>query len=471
MTSIHHAAAMRDALRAAGERPLLLMSGGRSRTGHELAARVGALAAELDSRGLRGRRIGLWHENSFATVEAHLAVEWIAATRVPVDPGAAPSEAAAVFEAARVDAVIADADRAGTLDGETLVYDDHHPVSDRAEMAPVAAAPETVLHLFPRSVEHGELRGVPVSYGNWQARLDANEALYRSGEYGPRLNAGECFLTAQQVMHGTSMIGTFPFLRLGLPQVILERFDARAALDAIREHRVTSTFLVPGMLTRLVAGLEAAPIADLPLRRVLYGGAPFPRDELLAATRILGDRLIQLYGHWAGAWPISVLDGADHLRILQGDARIATSCGRPVEGVEVKLRPLPNGHPGDGELSVRGPTVVRDYADPDGWYGLGDRATLDEHGYLYLRGRLDGLINTGAYHVYPREIEEALSTLPHVREARVSGEPDPKWGQAVVARVVPRDGESLDADQLRRLLRQRLAPYKVPKRIHIVEKI
>jgi acyl-CoA synthetase (AMP-forming)/AMP-acid ligase II len=471
VTEAHPAALMRDALRVAGERPLLLMRGGRSRTGHELEARIGSLAAELAAQGLRGRRIGLWHENSFATVEAHLAIEWIAATRVPVDPGAAASEAAAVFKAAGADAVITDAGRARAIPGDVLVYDDRHPITDRVGIDPIAADPDTVLHLFPRSVEHGELRGVPVSYGNWQARLDANERLYRTGAYGPPLAEDDCFLTAQQVMHGTSMVGTFPFLRLGLPQVVLERFDANAALDAIDEHRVTSTFFVPAMVTRLVSALETPRGSDLPLRRLLYGGAPFPREELLDATRVLGDRLIQLYGHWAGAWPISVLDGKDHLRILQGDSRIGTSCGCPVTDVEVQLRPLPDSSPGEGELSVRGPSVVRDYADPDGWYGLGDRAALDDHGYLYLRGRIDGLINTGAYHVYPREIEEALMSLAPVRAARVSGEPDPKWGQAVIAHVVAQAGENPDVEELRRLLRERLAPYKVPKRIHFVEAI
>ncbi|HWK28142.1 MAG TPA: AMP-binding protein [Solirubrobacter sp.] len=440
---------MRDALLRAGDRPLLIM-GERRRSGAELEARAGALARELDAAGLRGRRIGLWQQNAFASVEAHLAVEWVAATRVPVDPGAAPAEAAAVFAAAGVDAVVADLAHAAALGGDALVHDDARPTGDGG-FAPVAADPDTVLHLFPRSVEGGELRGVPVSYDNWAARLDQSEALLRDGTYGPPLGADECFLTAQQVMHGTSMIGTFPFLRLGLPQVLLERFDARTALDAIVAHGVTTTFFVPGMVTRLVEALDGR---ELPLRRLLYGGAPFPREELLAATRALGDRLVQLYGHWAGAWPISVLSGADHLRILREDTPIGASCGRPV--MEIKLR--------GGELCVRGPMVVRDYADPDGWYGLGDLAELDADGYLYLRGRLDGLINTGAYHVYPREIEEALTALPGVRAARVTGEQDPKWGQAITAYVVG-DGE---ADALRAALRTRLAAYKVPKRIEFV---
>ncbi len=463
---------MRDALRRAGERPLLRMSGGRNRTGRELEQRIDALARELDARGLSGRRVGLWHENSFAAIEAHLAVEWLGATRVPVDPGAAPGEAGAVFEAAGVELVVADAARAPHLPGDVLVYDDEHPTRDGGGFEPIDVAFDTVLHLFPRSVEGGELRSVPVSYGNWEARLAANEELYRRGGYGPQLGEDECFLTAQKVMHGTSMVGTFLFMRMGLPQVILEQFDAPAAIEAMTEHRVTSTFFVPGMVTRLVNALKQSGTPRLPLRRLLYGGAPFPREEMAEATDVLGDSLIQLYGHWAGSWPISVLSGADHLRILHDNAPIAASCGKPIGDIEVKLRPVPGAEKGERELCVKGPTVVRDYADPDGWYGLGDLATLDEDGYLYLQGRLDGLINTGAYHVYPREIEEALVALPTVRAARVVGEPDPKWGQAVTAYVVeePDHGHS-DPNELREALRGRLAAYKLPKRVHFVEHI
>jgi acyl-CoA synthetase (AMP-forming)/AMP-acid ligase II len=465
--------AMRAGLRRAADRPLLRTSDGRSLTGAELEDRIGSLARALDERGLRGRRIGLWHQNSFATIEAHLAVEWIGATRVPVDPGAALEEATAVFAAAGVDAVITDRSRATGLGIDVVVHDDEHPAGDGARgFDPVEVAPDTVLHLFPRSVEAGELRGVPVSYGNWEARLRANEALYRRGGYAPPLGQEECFLTAQQVMHGTGMVGTFPFMRMGLPQVILERFDGRAALEAIRKHAVTTTFFVPGMVTRLVEAIAAAGSPPLPLRRLLYGGAPFPREQLLDATRTLGEALIQLYGHWAGAWPISALSGADHLRILQEDAPIAASCGRPVPEIDVRIRPVASGSRGAGELCVRGPTVVADYADPDGWYGLGDLASLDDDGYLYLHGRLDGLINTGAYHVYPREIEEALTALPSVRDARVVGEPDPKWGQAITAYVIEEhDHRRGDPESLRAALRTRLAAYKVPKRILFVEQI
>jgi acyl-CoA synthetase (AMP-forming)/AMP-acid ligase II len=117
--------------------------------------------------------------------------------------------------------------------------------------------------------------------------------------------------------------------------------------------------------------------------------------------------------------------------------------------------------------------VVAEYADPDGWCALGDVAWLDEAGYLHLGGRLDGMINTGSYHVYPREVEEAIAAVPGVQSTLVRGEPDPTWGEAVTAYVVPEDpvtGEQL-TERIRRALEARLARYKLPKRLHLVDSL
>ena len=390
-------------------------------------------------------------------MEAHLAIERIGATRVPVDPAAAVSEATAVFEAARVDAMLTDAAHALP---DSLVHTDDEPLASAVPFEPPGDPRRPRPALVPALGRAGR-----AARRADHLRQLGGAAAGQRGDLRPwrlrrrRSTDDDVFLTCQQVMHGTAIIGTFSFLRLGLGQVLLERFDAEIAQAAIAEHGVTTTFMVPGMVTRLV---EAGGAPGL--QRLLYGGAPFPRDELLRAIETFGDSLIQLYGHWAGAWPISILDGEDHLRIGREDTPIAASCGRPVPEVEVQLRPIAGAE--GRELCVRGPTVVPDFADPDGWYGLGDVMRADDDGYLYWAGRIDGLINTGAYHVYPGEIEEALATLPEVQAARVVGEPDPKWGEAVVAYVVGPEG---DASAMRVALRQRLAPYKIPKRIHFVD--
>lgn len=447
---------------------MLLDLSGNARSGDELADRIDGLAGALARQGLAGARIGLWYENSFAAIEAFLAVERIGATRVPVDPGAPPAEAQAIFDAAGVAAVLADGTRGPRLTGPTLMHEEGEPLTDPRPLGPLEVEDDALLHLYPRTASGGVLFGVPISYRNWEATLRINEALFRSGRYGPDFGPDECFVTAQQLMHGTGPIGSFPFLRMSLPQVVLDRFSAESVIEACDRHRATATFFVPGMLTRLAGAVDGGD-RSIGLRRILYGGAPISADEIRTSMAALGPVLTQLYGRFEGGWPLAVLDVDDHRAIAGGDDERARSCGRPIDEVQIRLRPVSR-VPEGGELLVRSDMVVPDYADPQNWCALGDLAVIDDRGYIFLRGRLDGMINTGSYHVYPGEIEEAIEALAGVAAVRVVGEPDPTWGQAVTAYVVAEQGADptvltarIDAE-----LPRRLARYKVPKAVRVV---
>jgi acyl-CoA synthetase (AMP-forming)/AMP-acid ligase II len=459
--------ATRRAIASAADRVLLIRPDGHRVTGTELRSRTEALALALRQQGLAGQRIGLWSQNSAAAIEAHLATEWIGATRVPVDPGAPPAEAAAVFAAAGVAGVVTDAAHAGQAPAGALVHDDDAPLSAPGSLPDQEVDPDTTHLLYPRMAAGGQFLAVPMSYANWAACMTINAELYRTGGYGPGFGADECFLTTQQVMHGTGMLGTFPFLHMGLPQVVLPRFDAVAVLEASIRFRATATFFVPGMVTRLAdAVAEAGLDGPGPLRRILYGGAPMPAADLRRAIEILGPPLVQVYGRFEGGWPLAILDPADHAELAAGRSRHAGSCGRAIPQTELRIRPVPGQQDGWGELCVRNGMVVSAWADPDGWCGLGDLAQLDDDGYLYLGARLDGMINTGSYHVYPGEVEAAVAALPGVQAVLVRGEEDPDWGQAVTAYVVPAPGAPEDlAGRIRGDLRARLAAYKIPKRV------
>lgn len=447
----------RAALLTAGSKVVVRDGAGRARTGAELVDSVDGLAGALAERDLAGRRIGVWFGNGIAAIEATLAVEWLGATRVPIDPGAPPAEAAATWDAAGVSGRLVDVAHAGS--GE-LVHDEDTPLAG-APLLPLDAPAERTALLYPRAVQAGRLVAVPISYGNWDATMTTNIALYRKGVYGSGFGADECFLTVQQLMHGTGLVGTFPFLRMGLPQVILPRFDADAVLELIREGTVTATMMVTGMMTRLASAAARRPGSLGSLRRLLYGGSPADGDQLRSAVDVLGDVLVQVHGRLEGGWPITVLDQDDHRAIADGDADRATSCGRPVG--EVHLRP-------SGELCVRSSMVVAEYADPDGSCSLGDHGRFDERGYLHLAGRTDRMINTG-YHVYPEEIEEAVRRIPGVADVLVRGEPDPAHGQAVVAHLVADEGQAPDtlAAAVAAELRSRLAGYKMPRRFVVSE--
>lgn len=454
----------RQAFRDAADRPLLIDDAGNQRTGIELTGSVGLVAGALADRNLVGRKVGLWYRNSFAAFEAFLAVEWLGATRVTVDPDVPAAEAQSIFDAAGVELVLTDAEHAGMLTGDTLVHDDAAPLTGSPWTTELTIEAETPLIIYPRSVAGGELFNVTTSYGNWDAIMRTNCELYRQGWYGAPLGDDELMLTVQQLMHGTGMVASFPFLLMGLPQLVLPKFNAKTVVEAIRSHQVTATFAVPGMLTRIADELGDNP-AELTLRHTLYGGAPLSIEELRRVRRTIGDSLIQLYGRFEAGWPLAVLGAPEHAAILDGDDELATSCGKFIPQIETRFGDAPGRPPGHGELQTRNPMVSGQYADPEGWCSLGDIAYLDPRGYMHLAGRLDGMINTGSYHVYPKQVAEAICAVRGVAAAEVKGEPDPTWGQAVTAYVVPEPAADWDelVARLGEELPRSLARYKIPK--------
>ena len=464
--------AFRQALADAGDRVLLTGLDGTARTGDELAERIASLAGTMARRRMAGQRIGLWYRNSLAAFEAFLAVEWIGATRVAVDPEVPASEAQSIFDTAAVELVITDEEHADKLGGDTLTHGDQTTHDGAPWNEELTVDPSFPLLVYPRSVSAGKLFGVTTSYGNWDAVMRINVELYRDGWYGPGFNGDERALTMQQLMHGTGMVTSFPFLRMGLPQVVMPKFDGAQALDAINRHQVTTTFGVPGMLTRLADAHEPSP-APLPLRHTLYGGAPLALEELRRVRRVLGSSLVQLYGRFEAGWPLAVLGQDEHLAILEGDDGLAASCGRFIPQIETRFGEAPDAPAGQGELQTRNAMVSPEYADPEGWCALGDLAHLDPRGYLHLGGRLDGMINTGSYHVYPRQVAEAIQAVPGVAAAKVTGEPDPVWGQAITAHIVPTDPEHWEelVAALRAQLPTRLAKYKIPKSFRQVDRL
>ncbi|HEV2551187.1 MAG TPA: fatty acid--CoA ligase family protein [Stellaceae bacterium] len=461
---------LREALIAASDRVLLGDLAGGTRTGQQILDNVDRLAGALLARGCDDAKIGLWYRNSLAAVEAFLAVEWIGGTRVPVDPHAPAAEAGAVFAAAGVDVVLADRAHAPLL-ADALIHDDGVPLSGAPTWPNKVVEDDRTLLLYPRAVEHGRLFGIPVSYANWRATMRTNVALYRSGRYGRWHEAEECFLAAQQIMHGTGFVGTFPFLEMGRPQVLADAFDAARILDAIDRFGVTTTVLVPPMMARLVDTALERPGGGASLKHLIYGGAPVAAEEIRRTMRRFGPILTQGYGRIEGGWPIATLGIDEHRAILAGDDRLASSCGRPIEQVKVKLRPT-DAAADCGELLIAGEMTVGEYTDPHGWCSLGDIMYRDRDGYLFYRGRLDRMINTG-YHVYPAEIEAAILAVSGIAAARVRGEADEKWGTTLVADVVLASEAAADADgALKRVadaLRVRLAKYKIPRHYRVVE--
>jgi O-succinylbenzoic acid--CoA ligase len=227
--------------------------------------------------------------------------------------------------------------------------------------------------------------------------------------------------------------------------IAVERFDPDAISSLISRERVTIASLVGTTLARLMdagAGLDR-------MRCALLGGGPVA-PGLIEQALDAEVPIAPTYGLTEAASQVTTL--------APGEARRRPgSAGTPILPAEVRVE--------DDLIQVRGPNVARDRLGADGWLRTGDRGYLDPDGHLHVRGRADDLIVTGGENVSPEEVEQTLCLHPAVADAAVVGREDPEWQRAVVAAVVLRDGARASEAELRAFCRQRLAGYKVPKRI------
>jgi o-succinylbenzoate---CoA ligase len=291
--------------------------------------------------------------------------------------------------------------------------------------------PDAVHSVIHTSGTTGRPKPVELSYGNHHA-----SALAAADALGADL--GDRWLCPLPLFH-VGGLGVLIRSVIGATTAVLHPgFETRRVKASLEAGEATLASLVPTMLARLrAAGLGRAP----GLRAIALGGGPTPPD-LLDWAEAAGVPVVPVYGMTETSSQV-----------------VAGIPGRPLRGVRLRVAD-------DGELLVAGPMVARGALAPDGWLHTGDRARIDEAGLVHVEGRVKDLIVTGGENVSPLEVEQALREHPAVEEAAVAGRPDPEWGEAVWAFVVLGDGAS--AAELRDWCRDRLAPFKVPKRIEPV---
>ncbi|GAC1314858.1 MAG: hypothetical protein NVSMB16_11610 [Acidimicrobiales bacterium] len=238
--------------------------------------------------------------------------------------------------------------------------------------------------------------------------------------------------------------------------------------------------LVPSMIYALLDHPRFADADLSSLQTVYYGASAISPARLREAITKIGPVFFQFYGQSEAPMTLCVLRKEEH--DVNDLARLAT-CGRPVPWAQVTLldgdgREVAKGEP--GELCTRGPLVMRGYwnkpeeteaAIRDGWLHTGDVAREDEHGFLTIVDRTKDMIVSGGFNIYPREVEDVLSTHPSVAAAAVVGVPDDKWGEAVKAVVVVRAGETIDEAELIELVKVHKGSHYAPKSIDVVDAI
>ena len=271
----------------------------------------------------------------------------------------------------------------------------------------------------------------------------------------------------------------------GFTNVILKAFDPVACLDAIQKYSVTRTVWVPTMLLAVCNVAEKGGHDVSSVRRISYGSAPTTTALIRRALETFdGAEFDQWYGstEGAGGW-YTQLTPDDHLRALAGDEHLLQSCGKPMHHADVKVTGeegefLP---PGEfGEICVRGKFVMKEYLSApeqtaetlrDGWLYTGDMGRQDDEGYVYLVDRKQFMIITGGYNVYSVDVENRIAEHPDVSEVCVFGIPDEKWGEAVHALVVRREGTNASEDGLINFCKDGLASFKVPKSVEFRDEL
>ncbi len=271
--------------------------------------------------------------------------------------------------------------------------------------------------------------------------------------------------------HGRSF--TVAMLYFGATVIIHSHFDPVEVLKAVEREKITYLGTVPTMCERLlqVPDVKSYDLSSIRCLSITGGKVHPPVLEKLRQT--ITPNIYRTYAA-TDSGQMAISKPADM-------ATKPASAGRPVWCTELKIidetgRPMAMGEV--GEILTKSPLATQGYyknaaateaSFRDGWFHTGDLGYFDDEGYLYVVGRKKDMVKSGGISVYPLEIETVLYHHPDVLEAAVIGVPDPDWGEIVKAVIVPRQGAALRGDELTQFCKERLAPYKVPKTVEIVD--
>ena len=432
---------------------------------------AGRVAAHLAARGLgSGDRVAVCTDNGLEFVAAWFGAVYAGCTTLPIPVMSTSHEIAFRLEHAGCKALLCDAPhfdlshdskkRAGT-DTEIIRVDETSK-NARGEMPPAVCEPDALAMILYTSGTTGAAKGVCISHGSLgthtAALVGRTLGLSESGRV-----LGTLPLTHS---YGIRMTLLVPFCA-GASTVFVPRFSPKRTLDLCTKHEVT---WLPGVPTMFAAWADRASQPPPPsLRWCMSAGAPLAEDLRLRAEERLGATVRQGYGLTEATF--STINAPP-------DEAVPQSVGQPVSGVEIRIanehgETLPTG--ARGEVLVRGQNVMAGYLDDKtatshvmrgGWLHSGDIGFVDEVGRLTVVDRSKDLILRGGHSIYPFEVESALGAHPAVADIAVVGEPDDYYGEEVAAVIVPRTRVAVQ--ELDAWARERLSPYKVPRRYAFV---
>ncbi|MFF1283947.1 long-chain fatty acid--CoA ligase [Streptomyces sp. NPDC058299] len=468
MTSL--SAVLRDSAARRPDHPALIWQDSRI-SYRELWERCLRTAGALRRHGIgRGDRVAVLLPNGPDFPVVYFAVLALGAAVVPVHTLFSRDEVEYILRDSGARALVCLPERAEWF-RSTVACLTARQLADGVPVTEVDCAGDEIALVLYTSGTTGRPKGVMLSHAGVLGNIDTTLV-------SPFAFTGDDVLYGCLPLSHTfgQICGMGVTLRAGATLVLVERFEATAALRDMSAHGCTVLMGVPTMYRAL---LDAdAPGLPMPrLNRAYCGGASLPVRTLREFTARFGCEVYEGYG----LTETSPVVAYNH----PGEAPAAGTVGRPIDGVEVRIADLrvedsverlPEGR--IGEVLVRGPGVMRGYlglpeetgqAVVDGWFRTGDLGRIDDDGRLVLVDRKKDMLIRGGYNVYPREVEEVLVHHPHVAQVAVVGVPDDRLGQEVCAVVVPRTGVRPDAGDITAWARERLAAYKYPRRVEFVD--
>lgn len=453
----------------------------------ELDQRARHAAGALRASGVRkGDVLAVLLHNSLGFVDTMLGAAYLGAIFMPLNWRLSPAEIAYVVNHSGAVAIVSEPE----LDHSVGPSADHpgvtaylHAEGDGADrwqpLAALMAAsreepcaraePSDVLRLMYTSGTTARPKGVMITHGNVEAKCAAHAVELDLSRADRGLVAGPLYHVGALDLTFTTILYVGAFAR------ILRRFEAASVIDAIESERITTLWLAPAMVNLVLADhtLEGRDLSSV--RVLIDGGEKMPLPLI--------ERILNTFpnGWFADAYGLTETVSGDTFLNKGAERTKLGSVGKPVLNAEVRIvdesdEPVANGVA--GEIVLRGPKVCAGYwRDPEatahamrgGWFHTGDVGLIDEDGYLFIVDRLKDVVISGGENIASLEVERVLYEHTSVVEVAVVGRPDPTWGEVPVAYVVLRSESPANEETLRSFCRERLASFKVPKHIRLVD--
>lgn len=437
-----------------------------------LFKRAMAISSYLKAQGLKkGDRFGILMSNMLESIELDLAAAFGGFIKVPLNYKLHPNEHKFMIDDADLSLIIGERnliDPIGVAVPTVYIGKDYDSIITEyyGEEFEEEVNEDDLFAIMYTSGTTGNPKGVMLSHKNILAGALSLSLVCETnnrdviGHVAP-LTHGSNFLSHMAWLHGTT-------------QVIYNKFSPEEFLDDVEKDKVSIIFLVPTMVNLMIQHPQFDPEKLASVKSINMAGSPIAASKLQLALDKLGTKFVETYGQVEAPMCITVMPRDELGNRLE-------SAGRTGPFVDMKIinsegNEVPTGEV--GQITCKGSLVMQGYWNNekatnetliDNWLQTGDLGWVNKEGYLHIVDRIKDVIISGGVNIYPREVEEVLNKHTGVKEACVIGVPDDKWGENVIAYIVPNGTREVTEEDLLNLCKDHLASFKKPKEVHIVD--